>query len=364
MSKLLIVASMLGRDGTSRFITYLSNSLSSQGNIEVSLLFFRKVEKEFLDRLADGVCVKSLGIERKLWMSFPKIIVNIIKEKPNYCLFGFHQLLWMSFLRPFMHIFGIKLFFRDTIIPTLFHQGESQWKVRVSQKAYQLFDRIIVQSIDMRDDLVNNWGCSLSKMVLINNPVDVAAVRTSIGQCPVELKDKKMYTFIAAGRLTYQKGYDIIIKRMEEMKPVINFQLFILGSGELYETLNKMIKDKGLDDKIKLLGYKTNIVPYIYYADALLLSSRYEGFPNIVLEANALGKPVFSNTCLGGINEIVIDGVNGLTCDFENSSEFVKSVNQFMLSKYDSGVIETKTKERYDIDVIMKKYIDTFTKWN
>lgn len=355
---------MLGRDGTSRFITYLSNSLSKQGKIEVQLLFFRKVEKEFLDRISENVKVKSLRIENKLWMSFPKIIANIVKEKPNYCLFGFHQLLWLSFLSPLMHVFGIKLFFRDTIIPSLFHQGESLWKVRVSKKAYQLFDRIIVQSKDMRDDLVNNWGCSPLKMVLVNNPVDVAAVRNSMGQCPMELKDKKMYTFIAAGRLTYQKGYDIIIERMAEMKPVLNFQLFILGSGELYETLNEMINEKGLDDKIKLLGYKTDVIPYIYYADALLLSSRYEGFPNVVLEANALGKPVFSNMCPGGINEIVIDGVNGFACDFENSSEFKESVKKFVSSIFDSDIIETKTKERYGIDVIMTKYTDLFTKWN
>lgn len=361
MSKLLIVASMLGRDGTSRFITYLTNSLSTQGKIEVQLLFFRKVEKEFLERISESVKVKSLGIENKLWMSFPKIIINIIKARPNYCLFGFHQLLWMSFLSPLMHVFGIKLFFRDTIIPSLFHQGESQWKVRVSKKAYQLFDRIIVQSIDMRDDLVNNWGCSPLKMVLVNNPVDVAEIKERIGSCPDELKEKKVFTFVAAGRLTYQKGYDIIIERMVEMKPNIPFQLYVLGSGEQAALLDNLVKEKGLEDSVIFLGYKRNVPTYLKYADALMLSSRYEGFPNIVLEANALGVPVFSNTCLGGINEIVVDNVNGITCNFEDSIDFQKCLKRFMDCKFDRETIEGLTRDKYDISVIMTKYNTIFS---
>lgn len=361
MSKLLIVASMLGRDGTSRFITYLSNSLSSQGNIEVGLLFFRKVEKEFLNRLADSVCVKSLGIEKKLWMSFPKIIVNIIKEKPNYCLLGFHQLLWMSFLKPFMHIFGIKLYFRDTIIPSLFHRDASFIKQTINQKAYKLFDCIIVQSIDMQDDLINNWGCTPARLKLINNPVDVDAIKESVGECPKELIKKNVFTFVSAGRLTYQKGYDIIIRRMSELLPDLDFQLFILGSGELDHELKNMVKEVGLEDKIFFLGYKTNVSSYLKYSDALLLSSRYEGFPNIVLEANALGKPVFANKCLGGINEIVIDGKNGIACDFEDSTQFYKEIQRFMKLKFDSLEIEKVTIERFSLNNIINKYKAVFS---
>lgn len=361
MTKLLIVASMLGRDGTSRFITYLSNSLSQQGKIEVQLLFFRRVEKEFLNRLSKSVKVKSLGIENKLWMSFPKIIINIIKDRPKYCLFGFHQLLWMSFLSPLMHIFGIKLFFRDTIIPSLFHQGEDKWKIRVNKKAYQLFDRIIVQSIDMRDDLVNNCGCSPSKMILVNNPVDIAEIKNKIEPCPDELKQKRVFTFVAAGRLTYQKGYDIIIERMAEMKSNIPFQLYILGSGELAGLLENLVKEKGLEDNVLFLGYKRNVPTYLKYADALMLSSRYEGFPNIVLEANALGVPVFSNTCLGGINEIIVDGVNGIACNFEDPLDFQNGLKRFMDCKFDRETIENLTSDKYDINVIMTKYNTIFS---
>lgn len=358
--KLLIVASMFGRDGTSRFLTYLANSLSDQ-NIKIKMLFFRDVENDLLKKICDKVDIECLGIKKNLWIHFFPILLNIVKYRPDFCFFGFHQLLWMSFLKPFLHLFGIKLYFRDTIIPTLFHKGESNLKRYISRKAYRQFDYIIVQSKDMRDDLVNNWGCFPSKMVLINNPVDVLAIRNSIGECPEELKDKKLFTFISAGRLTYQKGYDIIIERMAEIKSKLDFQLFILGSGDLYDNLNSLIRDKGLEDKIKLLGYKTNVASYIHYADALLLSSRYEGFPNIVLETNALGKPVFTNLCPGGINEIVQNGENGVVCDFENPDDFKSGLDLFLKTYFNGDRIKYLTVSRYDIKNIMQYYKRAFS---
>lgn len=77
---------------------------------------------------------------------------------------------------------------------------------------------------------------------MVNNPVDINSVNNSVGDCPQEFIEQTLiYTFIAAGRLAYQKGYDIIIERMSEMKSNLNFNLLILGSGELkmiWETSN------------------------------------------------------------------------------------------------------------------------------
>ena len=215
----------------------------------------------------------------------------------------------------------------------------------------------------MQDDLENNWGCSRSNLVLINNPVDVDAVREKVVGCPKELEKKELFTFVAAGRLTYQKGYDIIIKRMAELKEHLNFRLLILGAGEQYDILNELISKNELNNFVKLLGYKNNIADYLWYSDALLLCSRYEGFPNIVLEANALGQPVFTNNCPGGLNEIIIDGINGCFCDFEKQEEFEEGLQKFFSLKFDKNRITDATRERYNIDVIIAKYIDFFRKW-
>lgn len=360
MNKLVIVASTLGRDGTSRFITYLANNLTKQSNIKVKLLFFRSVSEESIRLLDKDVDVECLNIEKNLIRSSHKAIGRILAIRPTYCLFGFHQLLWIGFLRPLFHLYGIKIFIRDTIIPTLFHARESRWRKYLNRMAYHCYDKIITQSIDMLDDLVNNWGCDKSKLILINNPVDIDAIKATVGDCPDELRKKDMFTFVAAGRLAEQKGYDIIINRMSEMKPFPTFKLLVLGSGELEEALKILAKEKGVDGYIHFIGYRTNVSSYIYHSDALLLSSRYEGFPNIVLEAQALGKPVFANTCLGGINEIIINGENGIACNFEDPQVFQNGLSAFFNVSFSAEHIKMMTENRYGMDFIMPKYINLF----
>ena len=147
---------------------------------------------------------------------------------------------------------------------------------------------------------------------------------------------------------------------MAEMMPNLQFKLLILGSGELEGALKKQIEENNLGNHIELLGYRKNVSDYLYYSDALLLSSRYEGFPNIVLEAQAIGKPVFSNTCLGGINEILIDGENGLTCNFEDTQAFKNAIGQFLNMEFDSERIKQMTDSRYNMMTILEKYSDVF----
>ena len=115
-----------------------------------------------------------------------------------------------------------------------------------------------------------------------------------------------------------------------------------------------------MDNHVILAGYRTDVISYLYYADALLLSSRYEGFPNIVLEAMAIGKPVFSNLCLGGINEIIINGRNGWACDFENQDSFEKGLNQFFSCNFSKEEIKALTAKRYDNSMIISQFATAF----
>lgn len=356
MKTVLLVASTLGRDGTSQFITYFINNMSNRRDLKIKVLFFRQVPDEFLDRFNERVDISSLNIQGALYKSYLRILKRIIEIRPNYCLLGFHQLVLFSFLRTFLHLFKIKILIRDTIIPSLFHKEDSMFKKYLVRTAYKKFDYIIAQSNDMKSDLINHWKCDPKKIVVINNPVDVEFVRSKVNKCPDELLGKKQFVFIAAGRLAYQKGYDILIDRIAEMSSSVNFKIFILGSGELETQLRKYAKEKGVDEIISFLGYRNDVASYIYYADALILCSRYEGFPNIVLEANSLGKPVFTNNCQGGINEILVDGQNGIVSDFSSTVSFQEGICKILNLKFDTSKIISMTSERYGISTIFEKY--------
>ena len=360
MRTVLIIASMLGKDGTSRIITYLANGFSQRKDVSIRLLLMRPVEKDMLSALKEDVIVDCLNIKRSLFFSSLTVLKTIIRIRPDILLVGFHQLLWLSILRFLFHKYKIRIFLRDTIIPSLFHKEDSFLLKKLNKLAYRRYDCIIAQSNDMKNDIINNWGGDSDKIVVINNPIDIKMIQSGIGSCPKELKEKKVFTFVSAGRLTYQKGYDIIIDRIAEMLPHMQFKLLILGSGELEEELKNRIKDNKVEDYVNILGYRTNVCDYLFYSDALLLSSRYEGFPNIVLEAHAIGKPVLSNACLGGINEIIINELNGVTCDFMKQQEFKNAIDRFLQIKFDPEKIIAMTDSRYNMSTILEKYACVF----
>ena len=140
------------------------------------------------------------------------------------------------------------------------------------------------------------------------------------------------------------------------MRTSTPFIYYIIGDGESKEEIVGLIEKYELGDSVKLLGFKSNPYDYISNCDALVLSSRYEGFPNIVLEANALGKPVFTNTCPGGINEIIENGINGIACDFEKQSCFEEGLKVFQQTAFDPKKITELTESKYSNESIMNQY--------
>ena len=362
MIRILLVVDAIGQDGTGRFVTHLANGLSEHNGFDVTLLTLHEENGAFNNDLAKGVKVEKLQLQGRIRFSLGLITNKIVEIEPQICFILYTQLIFLSVLSPYLRLKGIKIYFRETIIPSLYRKQLNGIHKFLIRRAYNMYDGIVAQSIDMAYDLVEKWGCKREKITVINNLVrlDVIQERIKNAVIPDDLIKSDKPVFISAGRLAPQKGYDIIIQRISEMKPDIPFKYFILGDGDEKEKLEKMISESGLEESVFLLGFKTNPYSYIYYSDALILSSRYEGFPNIVLEAMALGKPVFSNQCLGGINEIIINGKNGVSCDFGDKDSFFKGLNKFMSTIFDPAEIVESVNTRYSKSIIMKKYADFF----
>ena len=117
---------------------------------------------------------------------------------------------------------------------------------------------------------------------------------------------------VAVGRLDAQKGFDLLIKSWQQVvKAAPNWKLEIFGIGEWKDKLSKEISDSGLDGKVILRGQSNNIGEELGKSDVFILSSRYEGFPMVLLEALKAGLPIVAYDCKTGPKEIVEDGQNG-----------------------------------------------------
>jgi glycosyltransferase involved in cell wall biosynthesis len=118
---------------------------------------------------------------------------------------------------------------------------------------------------------------------------------------------------LAIGRLTEQKGFDVLIHAFSELFPRYpDWRLTILGDGPLRPDLERLRDNLGLVGLVEFPGEVKHIHQYLQYVDVFVLSSRYEGFPNSLCEAMACGLAVVATDCQSGPGEIIEDGINGL----------------------------------------------------
>lgn len=193
-------------------------------------------------------------------------------------------------------------------------------------------DTVIAQTEFSKSDIAKHYRVPLNKIQVIRNIVDKDMLdRKGVEFYPEEIFSEN-YNIVAAGALYSVKGFDLLI---EAMKQVVeykhNVKLFILGD-ERYEigykeVLHQQIIDSHLDENIFLLGYKSNPYPYFKNADLFVLSSRTEGFPNVVLEALYYGTPVVATNCVD-FKGVILDGVNGYVVKKESYRTIADGINR------------------------------------
>ncbi|MCK8816305.1 glycosyltransferase [Natroniella sulfidigena] len=132
---------------------------------------------------------------------------------------------------------------------------------------------------------------------------------------------------IAVGNLREAKDYPTLIKSFSiAKKKVNNLKLIVLGEGKKRKELEKLISELELNDDIELIGFVDNPFAYMSKADLFVLSSQWEGFGNVIVEAMACGCPVISTDCPYGPNEIIDNGENGILTSVGNEKEIAEKI--------------------------------------
>jgi glycosyltransferase involved in cell wall biosynthesis len=156
------------------------------------------------------------------------------------------------------------------------------------------------------------------KATVIGNPVD------HLPWQPAGFAAKRI---TAVGRLTDQKGFDTLIDAFARVAPLCpDWQLDIWGEGPERTMLEARIEQRGLVGRIKLPGLSERPSQWIESASLFVLSSRYEGFPNVLGEAMAAGMPVIATNCAFGPAELVRDGENGLLTALEDPDALAEAM--------------------------------------
>ena len=221
---------------------------------------------------------------------------------------------------------------------------------------YRYADAVVVQSAAVRD-----WASKFVRATAIHvipNPVHL--VRNGSEYSPCGRSSNR--TVVAMGRLTRQKGFDVLLPAFRRSaEKHAGWSLLILGEGEERRSLEALVIELGLQGNVKLPGLVEDPVPILQTADLFIMASRYEGFPNALLEAMACGLAVIATDCPSGPREIVRDGVDGVLVPPNDVDALGSAMDRLMAHEPERqrlGANAMKITERFGVEKIMNMWDD------
>ena len=348
--KICLVLPTLEDGGAEKVAFHLLSNLNEE-KYELSLILTNTGGEKVL-KLKNSIKVIELKYKRVRYSIF-KLFSNLKTLNPDIVMVLSSEISTIIglFIVPFFR--KSKFVTREINIQSILMRS----KIRkiLLRLSYKNVYKIISQSKDMTEDLVNYTKISLNKIVEINNPIDMKHIDKFLKEEEINLFCNNCFNLVCVGRLVYQKGFDLIINIMEKIKEK-NIKLYIIGEGNERKRLEQQVLKLGLKNKIFFLGKKSN--PYIYMknADLFILSSRFEGFPNVLLEANACGTYAICNNILGGVNEIIRENINGNIVDFNDVNKTSELIIEKLNIKKEKEKIREVVLSKYNLSTIIGKY--------
>ena len=226
-------------------------------------------------------------------------------------------------------ILNIKIITRSNTSP----DGWSQKKIK--KFLYQYFlskaDVVLVNSEEFKVKMKKffNLDCKC-----IYNPLNQKEINKLS-----KIKVKKIYSkgkilkIINIGRMVEQKDQITLLRALNILKNSIKFEAIIMGRGELKNNLKEYINEKKLNKFIKLKNFNNNPFKFLKQCDLFILTSKFEGLPNVLLESIALKKFVISSDCPTGPKEILLNGKGGLLFKVGDYKDLAKKINFFFKNK-------------------------------
>ena len=280
------------------------------------------------------------------------LLFKLFVKKRDYTVISFQANIYCILL---CKLFKIQIIVRSNSSPSGW--SHNFFKRYVYKKIISMANEVIVNSEDFKKEMEKKFNIRVN---CIYNPLDIREIkRKSKFDIKNKFFKKDYLKVINIGRLTKQKDHLTILKAINELKKKINIQLLIIGRGEERSNLQNYINENKLYNQIKIIEPNTKVFSYLKLSDLFILSSKYEGLPNVLLEAAVLKKFIISTNCPTGPREILDNGKNGL---FFKIGDYLDLKRKIIFYYKNKNKLKRKTNNlykslsKYSFDYNLNKY--------
>lgn len=322
-NKILFILPALTAGGAERVMITLMNGLD-RGRFTPEFLTVSN-EGPLKDLIDPSIPFHSLDCSR-VSKSVPKLYRALKAIKPDIVITTMaHMNFFVLLLKPFFP--AARFIVREAITPDFILQEHPRLAPFIKmayRHLYKRADLVISPAQIIIDGFKKDLNMACKNHVVLPNPVDMKKIRQSEEEkFVVNESRRKTVRYVSAGRLHPQKGFDALIKALPALKLPYDWHWTIWGEGSAREHLERLIEAHDLQDNISLPGLSDNPWRYFTQSDCFLMPSRWEGLPNVILEALACGVPSIAAHSSGGIAEIADAAPQGYV-------NIVKDMNGFL----------------------------------
>lgn len=353
--KIALIGFRLGIGGAEKVMADLSIFFEKKG-IEIhNIILIDEASYDYSGKLI--VLEKHNNFSNKLIYNYKRFLFLRKYFKEN----NFDYIIDFRFrMKPIQEFLISKLLYDSKTIFTVhsfmldIYLTKSPWFARkIFNKCY----KIVTISDKVSEIIKENY--KLKNISRIYNPIDIQLINEKAN----ENIDLDFDYIIAVGQMENNiKQFDKLIDAYAKSDlPKSNIHLVLLGDGERKLILKSLAKENNLDEKVHFLGFQKNPFKFIKKAKFLVLTSKNEGLPNVILESLASQTPVISFDCLSGPSEMIIDKVNGLLVENQNLEKLVLAMNLFLKDEILYKYCKENTLESiksFSVENIGKQWLD------
>ncbi|AEE17230.1 glycosyltransferase family 4 protein [Treponema brennaborense] len=354
MKKIAIVIGNISTGaGTERAVTNLANMLaeSKEYNATIISLYSKTIDEPYYN-LADSVSVIHLSLNKtsklkraKSYIKFIQLTKKIVKEKK------------LDYILGTTHALNCLMYFTGKIVKKIacehMNYDACPWiSTKIRKLIYPKLDAVVLLT---NADASHYTFIADKKRFVIPNSLSFFTEKSA---------DYNLKRVIAVGRLTEQKGFDILIQMSQRLKEHIpEWHIDIFGEGEEKEELDSLISSLEVNDFIKINAPTKDIQKELLNSSIYVMTSRWEGLPMILLESKACGLPIISFDCPEGPADVIEDGVDGYLVEFGNEEVFINrliSLCKDNAARAEFGKLARLNSAKFSSESIYKRWNNLF----